>query len=122
MSLLKPKEISALYDTLEATQAVLASLNVPWILIAGSLLGAVRSRSILFCDDDVDIAIFEDDYERVKTTLPGALKGTGTYAVRPWPAADRIRPNAQTQVFEIFAESSSYVSPHQPFASSGLIC
>lgn len=40
-------------------------LGVPYLLVAGSLLGAVRSRSLLFCDDDVDIAVFEEDYAKV---------------------------------------------------------
>ena len=29
----------------------------PWTLTGGSALGAIRSESILFCDDDIDIAI-----------------------------------------------------------------
>jgi len=114
--LLKKKELSALYDTLEVTQRVLEENGVPFIIVAGSLLGAVRSNSILFCDDDIvrqpvriyvdsmfkasyfqDIAVFEEDYERVLKLLPSALRGHASYSVRPWPAADRIRSNAQTQ-------------------------
>jgi len=37
--------------------------NLRYVVLAGSLLGAVRSASILFCDDDIDIGIFEDEYE-----------------------------------------------------------
>jgi phosphorylcholine metabolism protein LicD len=40
-------------------------LGIPYVLVAGSLLGAVRSRSLLFCDDDADIAVFEEDYAKV---------------------------------------------------------
>ena len=97
-TLLAPKELSALYDLLEATQRALRQLGVPWLLVAGSLLGAARSRSLLFCDDDVDLAVFERDYPRVRAALPALLAGVGTYALRPWPGADHIRPLAQTQV------------------------
>lgn len=53
--LMKDKEIDALYELLGWVQDVLA--GVPWTLTGGSALGAIRSESILFCDDDVDLAI-----------------------------------------------------------------
>ena len=94
--LLKPREVDALYDTLEAVLAALAALTppAPAVLLAGSALGAVRSASILFCDDDVDIGILEEDAERVAAALPGALRSVASYARRPWPGGDRIRPRA----------------------------
>ena len=63
--LLQPAEVDALYDALDVLTRALAHLDIPFYLIAGSALGACRSRSILFCDDDVDIAIFECDYARL---------------------------------------------------------
>lgn len=51
--LLTGKEVDALYDCMELLHGALQRLAIPYTLIAGSLLGAVRSQSILFCDDDV---------------------------------------------------------------------
>lgn len=51
--LLTGKEVDALYDCMELLHGALQRLAIPYSLIAGSLLGAVRSHSILFCDDDV---------------------------------------------------------------------
>ena len=94
--LLQPREVDALYDTLEAVLSALAALNppAPAVLLAGSALGAVRSASILFCDDDVDIGILEADAARVAAALPGALRGVASYTRRPWPGGDRVRPRA----------------------------
>lgn len=92
-------EIDALYDCLERVGAALDSLHIAYTLVAGSLLGALRSESILFCDDDVDIAVFEHDYKRVLAELPAALGHDATYVKRPWVAADRIRPRSCTQVW-----------------------
>ena len=94
--LLSAKEVDALYDTLEVLLAAFASMDPPVsaFLLAGSLLGSVRSTSILFCDDDVDIGIFECDAERVAAALPALLRGVATFARRPWPGGDRVRPCA----------------------------
>jgi hypothetical protein len=60
--------IPSLYVVLANSWSV---LGIPYVLIAGSLLGAVRSRSLLFCDDDADIAVFEQDYAKVRTHATG---------------------------------------------------
>ncbi len=62
-------------------------------------MGAVRSRSLLFCDDDIDVAVFEEDYARLKELLPARLGKKNTFVLRPWPAADRVRPRACPQVW-----------------------
>ena len=53
---IKAKEIDALYDALGKIQRAFAAAAIPWTLTGGSALGAVRSASILFCDDDIDLA------------------------------------------------------------------
>jgi len=58
-TLLTRKEVDALYETLEAIVAALDELRVDYILTGGSLLGAIRQHSILFCDDDIDVTILE---------------------------------------------------------------
>ncbi len=58
--LLTTNQVDGLYDCLETAMIAFSDIGVSFVIVAGTLLGAVRSQSILFCDDDVDIAIFED--------------------------------------------------------------
>ena len=73
------KEVDALYETLDATTKALKQLNVEYIVTGGSLLGAIRQHSILFCDDDIDIAIIDNSsdgsvYKKVSENLQTLLK------------------------------------------------
>lgn len=70
--------MDALYDCLELLSITLDEMGLPWILIAGSLLGATRQGTLLFCDDDIDIAILgaiED--EKVMISLKSRLGKQG---------------------------------------------
>jgi cytidyltransferase-like protein len=115
-TLLTRKEIDALYETLSAVQQALNELEIQFIVTGGSLLGAIRQHSILFCDDDIDIAILEvnskdnDDeklllLERVRQHLPTMLpKEEYQYQIEPWPGGDRVRPRKMNNVFlDIFS-------------------
>jgi cytidyltransferase-like protein len=99
--LLSRKEMDALYETFCAIKKGLDELEIDYIVTGGSLLGAIRQHSILFCDDDIDIAIIgEESYDRVIKELPPLLgKSEYTYSVRPWEAGDRVRPKRMNSVF-----------------------
>lgn len=102
--ILSAKETDALYAALGAVQAALDSAvpPVPWTLTGGSALGAVRSESILFCDDDIDLAIVgADNLARARAALRGcdglqySCAGSGKSGLC-W---DRARPIASTGVW-----------------------
>ncbi|KAL7541400.1 hypothetical protein ACHAWF_006925 [Thalassiosira exigua] len=101
-TLLSRRQVDALYSLLEAVTNGLKQLGVPYILTGGSLLGAIRQHSILFCDDYVDLAILSDGeemYERVKSQLPDLLGREYLYSVRPWEGGDKVRMKACSNVF-----------------------
>jgi cytidyltransferase-like protein len=98
------KEVDALYETLDATTKALKQLNVEYIVTGGSLLGAIRQHSILFCDDDIDIAIIDNSsdgsvYKKVSENLQTLLKKEYRYTIKPWEGGDKVRPNRMSNVF-----------------------
>lgn len=99
--LLSRREVDALYDCVQGVAEALDSLGARWCLVAGSLLGAVRSGSLLFCDDDVDLAVLEKDYLSVRSELGTLLhsRGVGSLVTRPWPGSDHVRPARCTHMW-----------------------
>ena len=101
--LISRKEVDALYEILENIVRCLEELNVDYIVTGGSLLGAIRQHSILFCDDDIDIAIIDygdgEAYDRVSKNLGRMLGDEYQYAIRPWEGGDKVRLKRMATVF-----------------------
>lgn len=121
--LLSRKEVDALYDTLMAVKAALETLQVDCIVTGGSLLGAIRQHSVLFCDDDIDMAIVDYDgtiYDTI--VLPHLQKHLGNqfvFQIKPWEGGDRIRPKRMNTVFLDLFVLRKYDSPKDLMAVIG---
>ena len=53
-----------LMDTFSEFDRICRARDIPYYLVGGSLLGAVRHQGIIPWDDDVDIGLLRPDYER----------------------------------------------------------
>ena len=65
---LTPEQLRTLQFTelelLGEADRICRKYGIPYVIIAGTLLGAVRHRGFIPWDDDADIALFRGDYER----------------------------------------------------------
>ena len=55
----------ALLALLKEFDRVCRELDIPYILFAGTMLGAVRHEGFIPWDDDLDVLMFRQDYERL---------------------------------------------------------
>jgi lipopolysaccharide cholinephosphotransferase len=62
-----------LMDAFAEFDRVCRAQDIPYYLISGSLLGAVRHQGIIPWDDDVDVGLLRPDYERFVRVAPHEL-------------------------------------------------
>lgn len=62
-----PKYKSLLLEILDDVDRVCRENNIRYFLLGGSMLGAIRHNGIIPWDDDIDIGMPREDYERFKT-------------------------------------------------------
>lgn len=63
-----------LYDILGELIRVCRQLNIPYFLQGGSAIGAFFEKQILPWDDDIDVGMKREDYERFLVEAPKILK------------------------------------------------
>ena len=92
---------NALYLLLQEFDRVCKALEIPYFLFAGTLLGAVRHHGFIPWDDDLDVLLLREDYERFLSEAP-ALLGTEQFFLQKefsehWPMFfSKLRLNGTT--------------------------
>lgn len=82
-------------EVVEVVDKVCTENGITWFADYGTLLGTVRHKGFIPWDDDIDIMLLRDDYDRLISILPSALPEgfvlTGMYSdVKKFQEAGRV--------------------------------
>lgn len=82
-----------LYDILGETVRVCRENGIPYFLVGGTAIGALYDNAILPWDDDVDIGMTRDAYERFLRIAPASSgRATSCRGSTPTPIRRTISP------------------------------
>lgn len=80
MDLKKIKQIEL--DILKVTVRILEENDIRYFISYGTCIGAIRHQGFIPWDDDIDISLFRDDYERARDILRNKLPKEYIYCDR----------------------------------------
>ena len=91
----------AMLQLLQEFDRICKLLNIPYILFAGTLLGAVRHEGFIPWDDDLDVLMMRSDYSRFLAEAPTLLNPDVFYLQKEfsdhWPMFfSKLRLNGTT--------------------------
>ncbi|MBR2320406.1 MAG: LicD family protein [Clostridia bacterium] len=105
------KHQAALLRLLREFDRVCKQLNIPYVLYAGTLLGAVRHEGFIPWDDDLDVLMLREDYNRLLAEAPAVLDTDTFYLQKEfsdhWPLFfSKLRLNGTTCLEKVHPKDS----------------
>eukprot|EP01012_Entosiphon_sulcatum_P018130 TRINITY_DN2286_c0_g1_i1.p2 TRINITY_DN2286_c0_g1~~TRINITY_DN2286_c0_g1_i1.p2 ORF type:complete len:319 (+),score=53.07 TRINITY_DN2286_c0_g1_i1:1451-2407(+) len=107
--------VDRIYDMLESTDRILRRHDIPYCIVAGTLLGAIRHGGFIPWDDDADIFVHTSDRQRI-VALREEFEDEGWELLEYWsgehlkvqdPAGKRLPGGGRFPFVElIFAEET----------------
>lgn len=109
------KHQGIMFQMLCELDAICRRNNINYMLFAGSALGAVRHKGFIPWDDDLDIVMLREDYDRFLSVAPNELDGKQYYLQKEfsshWPMFfSKLRKNNTALALHISSARFSMLS------------
>lgn len=105
---------TVLFHILKEVDRIFQKHNIPYFLIFGTLLGCVRDDGFIPWDDDIDIAVMPEYWDRMNEVLTEEMNGRGGFSVinkltRPnypvWPYLTRVGVHEAVRIRGYYKEA-----------------
>lgn len=63
-------------NVLKKFDSLCNNYNIPYTLAGGTLIGAIRHKGFIPWDDDIDVYVLRNDFEKIRKNFPKELKNT----------------------------------------------
>lgn len=101
---------AASMEVLQVVIDICQKNNITYFADAGTLLGAIRHQGFIPWDDDIDIALKREDYNRLISVLPGQLP-EGFVMAGMYAASERLQKAAEVQQLRVIADEEYWSFP-----------